>query len=275
MRKPGRRTRAVATGAAVVAVYLVSVLVSARLSVLARRPLLDGFTPPPPYRWVKPPEDLAATNVPPEEATVAISLSGTTAGAGVYGTKDMQVNLVLEPNAFQPGTAGPVSLAIRPLDPAPLAPLPSPVTVAGNVYLLEAKAKDGTPVAALRNPGHLVLAYPVPSHEAIGATHALFRSPDGRAWTKLDSQDSPASQQASSDVTQFGYFAVGTTGRPPTAKKKSPLAGLVAGIGAGVVVVGAAIGYGVRRRREAAKRRRRALQRRSPKRGQGGGHSKR
>jgi hypothetical protein len=79
------RVRAAALGAAAVGVYLAGALVSGNLSVTARRPLLDGVTPPPPYRYVSPPPE-ATTKEKPASAELTINLGPPELGAGLYSS---------------------------------------------------------------------------------------------------------------------------------------------------------------------------------------------
>ena len=123
-------------GVLVVAAYLVATAVSGRLTPLARRPLLDGFVPPPPYRWVSPPPDLASSNKRPGVGRFSIDLDPTTGSqANVFSTPDTQVSLALAQGAIPPraGDAA-VALLIAPLAARGDASLPPAVEIAGNVY---------------------------------------------------------------------------------------------------------------------------------------------
>jgi hypothetical protein len=252
--RPATRARAAAYGAAVIALYLVSALVSGRITVLARRPLLDGFTPPPPYRYVNPPPD-AISKEKPESATLPVKLTPPDLGAGVFSTKDQQATLVTEPGVFPAGTQGPVTITIEPLDPAGYARAPKGSRVAGNVYRFQAKAKDGTALDALTKPAHLVLVYPATGAAVFTAKHTLLTSKDGRSWRTLESNDAPATQQVSGDVTALGYFAVAQAGE----EKKGINPGIIIGaIAGGVAAVGGVLWYVQLRRKEAARRRARA-----------------
>jgi hypothetical protein len=251
-----RRSTAILAGIAVVAVYIASAAVSGRLSVLARRPLLEGTGPPPPYRWVDPPPDLAASNQKPQSLKVSIKLAKPEQGAGVYSTPDMQAVLVVEPGAFPGPETEILTLTITPLDPAKYPTPPADMTIAGNVYKVEALTRGGVP-ASPTGIAHFVLTYPLIDARVFSSRHTLLSSPDGQTpWTALKGSDSPAAQQVAADVTTLGFFAVGTE-KPPAAKKKSgPSAGVV--IIAVVSVIGAGVvALTVRQRRLAARRRRR------------------
>ena len=71
-----RRALLFGLGAAVL--YVAGTALSGSLGPLARRPLLDGFAPPQPYRWVSPPPNLAAGNKPPASAVVSLQLDPQT-----------------------------------------------------------------------------------------------------------------------------------------------------------------------------------------------------
>jgi hypothetical protein len=192
--------------------------VSGRLSPLARRPLLDGFVPPPAYRWVSPPPDLASSNKRPAAGRFSIDLDPTTGSqANVFSTADTQVSLALGRGAIPPrGGDTTVALLIAPLAPREDASLPPRMDIAGNVYRITATYQpSGAPVGQFRQSGQLVLAYPLPSG-ALAFRHSLVRSADGRSWTAVRSTDSIGQQLVQADVNQVGYFAAAqsTSGTP-------------------------------------------------------------
>ena len=101
-----RSRTAVLAGIGIAVLYLAGAALSGRVSPLARRPLLDGLAPPVPYRWVKPPPDLAASNKPPASLRASVKLTPTGSQIGAFATSDGQVNLVLSEGAV-PARAGP------------------------------------------------------------------------------------------------------------------------------------------------------------------------
>jgi hypothetical protein len=203
--------RALVLGLVIAGVYVVMSAVGGRLSPFARRPILDGFAPPPPYRWVSPPPDLASTNKPPATGRFTLRLDPATGSkADVFSTADGQVSLALGEGAI-PARAGQdsVALTITPMAPAAGAEVPRKLQIAGNAYRIAAQYQpSGTPVVRLRSPARLVLAYPLPIDVAV-YHHTLLHSKDGSSWTTLRSTDSLVGQLVHADVGELGFFSVG------------------------------------------------------------------
>ena len=203
--------RALLVGLSVVAAYVVLAGVSGRLTPLARRPLLDGFAPPPPYNYVSPPPDLASTNKRPAAGRFTIALDPTAGSEPkVVATTDFQASIALAQGAIAPHAGdSSVSLAITPMAPSSSVALPSGLQMAGNVYRFTATYRpSGDPVTRLRQDAQLVLAYPLRSH-TLAFRHTLLSSPDGRSFTAVTSTDSIAQQLVQGNVRELGYFAVG------------------------------------------------------------------
>ncbi len=72
------RRRSLVLGAIVVGAYLVVLAVTVGLRDDHVRPLYDGFTPPPSYRWVDPPSFFSSGNVEPKPAVTTIRLGTAT-----------------------------------------------------------------------------------------------------------------------------------------------------------------------------------------------------
>jgi hypothetical protein len=259
------RGRALAAGLVVTGLYVVLGAVSGHLSPLARRPLLDGFAPPPPYRWVRPPPSLVSTNKKPSSGRFAIALTAAGSEAGVFSTDDSQASLALGPGAIKP-TPGEVSalLQIVPLAPTPGVSVPSRMVIAGNVYRLTGVYRPGgSPVGKLKDPGQMVLAYPAAT-DALLHRHTLLRSADGRSWTAVESIDSIAQQLVQGNVGELGYFAAGqaTSGRPRHTSKGTIVYRVI--LIAGIAAIVAAIGLAELRIRRRRRRPRRPRPRRRP-----------
>jgi hypothetical protein len=212
-----RATVALLVGAGIVAVYLAGAVVSGRASILARRPLLDGLAPPPPYRWVNPPAELAASNRPPASTRFTVSLTASGSQLGAFSTSDGQLNLVLSEGAVpaRPGQTG-VEVAVDPVDPATLGPVPAGLVGAGNAYRIQASYRpSGERVEALGGQSSIGLVYPLLSTAvADPGGHVVLSSADGRAWERLESTDTPGTHQVSAGLARTGYVQVGV---PPAA----------------------------------------------------------
>jgi hypothetical protein len=207
-----RRLIVSAAGLALVGAYLVGAWASGRLDPFARRPVLDGFAPPPPYRWVSPPPDLAASNEQPASvsATVAFSSDGESEAAAI-STPDLQASLFVVGRAFPSRTgARGVAVDVRPRAPRPGGSLPDDVEIDGNVYAFSARYEpNGGPLGgALRRKARVVLVYPSPPPEG-RFEHVLLSSPDGRTWRSVPTRVATAQHQAAADVSELGFFAMG------------------------------------------------------------------
>src|SRR5947209_20633268 len=71
LTRPTALDRRLLIGAALVALYLAAAALTLP-GPLGLRPLFDGFSGPPPYRWVSPPKELAAGNQKPTNLTKTI-----------------------------------------------------------------------------------------------------------------------------------------------------------------------------------------------------------
>ena len=226
--------RALLAGLGAAVLYLAGAALSGSLSPLARRPLLDGFAPPPAYRWVSPPPALAAGNKRPASAAVSLQLDPQTGSeASVLTTSDVQVSLALSMGAF-PAVEGKTSvqLSAQPLDPSRFAAPPPGWLFVGNVYRIRAAYLPGGPEApTLRIPGLLALFYPgLPDN--LLHRHTILASADGSSWRAIHTTDSAAQQQASADVRSLGYFAVAASGagKPKTTSRGTILYYAILGV---------------------------------------------
>ena len=203
-----RSRTAVLVGIGVAVLYLAGAALSGRASMLARRPLLDGLAPPVPYRWVKPPPDLAASNKAPASLRFEVELDASGSRLGAFSTSDGQVNLVLGEDAV-PAMQGQrsVAVSIEPVDPATLGPVPAELVVAGNAYRIQAGYRpSGARVEALRGRSSVGLVYPLlATPVANPAGHVVLASADGRGWRRLQSTDTPGVHQVSAGLDRTGY----------------------------------------------------------------------
>ena len=202
--------------------YLAGAAVSGRASILARRPLLDGLAPPTPYRWVSPPPDLAASNKPPASTRFTLELTPDGSRLGAFSTSDGQINLVLSEGAVpaRPGQTG-VEVAVDPVDPATLGPVPSGLVSAGNAYRIQASYQpSGREVEALGGQSSVGLVYPLlATAVADPGGHMVLSSADGRGLggppEHRHPRDPPGERRADQDRVRPGRGAAvgGRVGR--------------------------------------------------------------
>jgi hypothetical protein len=203
-----RSRTAVLAGIGIAVLYLAGAALSGRASPLTRRPLLDGLAPPVPYRWVKPPPDLAASNKPPASLRASVKLTATGSQIGAFATSDGQINLVLSEGAV-PAQAGQTSVAVSidPVDPATLAPAPPGLLVAGNAYRIQAAYRPSSArIDTLGGRSSVGLVYPLLATAiASPSGHLVLASADGRGWQRLQSTDTPGTHQVSAGLATTGY----------------------------------------------------------------------
>ena len=202
-----RRTVFVA-GAVAVAAYAALAGLSGHLSPLARGSILDGIGPPQAYRWVSPPPDLAPTNQRPSSGMFHVPLDANGSRPEVFVTSDNQVTVIVPKQAFaQKAGQIEVTLSVTPLDPAKLSSPGKALTIFGNAYRLKAIYQPSGDAVSLASPLDLVLLYPVTTN-LHAATHQLYTTPDGKAWTKQEGSDSLAQQQAEGPMPTLGDVLV-------------------------------------------------------------------
>ena len=236
------RRRAVAWGIAILVAYAVLAAWSGWLTPLARGPLLDGLAPVN-YRWVSPPAELEATNQEPTSGRFVLPLGEEGTGTQVVFTSDSQVTVIVDDGSIGPASGERSAvLLVDPVDPALLQPPGSGLVAFGNAYELRARFRPSNdPIRSLDGPIQVLLAYP--STATLHAnTHELLYSPDGEVWEPLETTDSPAQQQAETDVPGLGYVVVAgvpasqPAGRPDAASSTPPLAVALL-VAAGVVLM--------------------------------------
>ena len=253
------RTRAIGLGLLVVVLYGAGALLSSSLSPLARRPLLDGFVPPAPYNWVRPPPELAASNVKPLPGMLRLRIGPDGSRGGFFATGDAQVSLVLPVAAFPaaPG-ADAVTVQIEPVDPSRVGTAPDDLIVTGNAYRISATYQPSNDRATLEKTIGVVMVYP--DLGTVFNQHAVLVSPDGTDWTRAEpSRDQHATRQVQGRIRTLGYVAVAARPLPGgSGGRGSPGEGIpfsVVFIVAGIVllVVGVFLMGGGRRPRPGAR----------------------
>ena len=201
------RRRALVWGAVAAASWISLAAVSASLSPLARRPLLDGLVTGVDYRWADPPAALAPTNVPPSGAEFDLGFRGGTSEADVVFTPDNQVTIVAPEGVVTDDRARTLRLALTPGAPSSVGPLPGELEPFGNVVRIEATITPGDDVQRFDAPMTVVLVYPATPN--LHATeHELLWSADGATWTPLDTTDSLGAQQAQGEIDAPGFVVV-------------------------------------------------------------------
>lgn len=238
---------AIGVGLLAALAYVGLAAVTFSLRPLSGRPVLDGLAPPPPYRWVSPPEALARTNIPPEPADFSIPLNDAGSEPGVFSTPDLQLSASFPTGTFRPveGQRS-IMLTATPLAPADVGPPPPGLEIKGNVVRLEGRLRpsDAT-VEEFALPAQLALTYPAEPDGALLA-YTVVSSADGRTWRRLKTIDSPAQHRAGADFRSFGYFAVAA---PP--RSGGPSVVLVAAVVGGALAMAAVVALVLwRRRRE-------------------------
>lgn len=226
------RRRVVIAGACAIGVFIAGAALSGSLSPLARRPLLDGLSAPPPYNYVDPPAG-APSRRQPASGTFDVKLSPAGSKADVFATGDVQFTLVAERGMAAPndGDAA-VVLEAQPLDPATTGALPDDLDPQGNVYRLSGSYEpSGRALRRFSSPSQVILAYP--AQPGAHQKHTLLFSSDGRRWKPLSTTDVPNLQQVGADIQAPGYVVVAA---PPAVAIASPSPGGVGGEGIPVVV---------------------------------------
>ena len=269
MRRP---RRVLLAGLGVCVVYVLTAILIGRGHLAARRPLLDGFAPPPPYRWVQPPPALAATNKKPVGGRFTLDLDPQTGtSANVFTTKDTQASIALGQGAIRPLSGDTsVGITITPLATTGFGSPPPAWTIAGNVYQITAAYEpSGTPVRTLHEAAQIVLTYP--GVQGVHYSHVVLASQDRKTWTAITGIDSSFQELIQVYASTLGYFAVGRSASGSIQHRSLwSRIGSVALIVGGVVVLALLFVVGevrYRRRhraRQAAPRRPRPPKRRPP-----------
>jgi hypothetical protein len=234
----GPRRGVLVSGLGVTLAYLGLATLSGHLSLLARRPLLDGYQGAPLYRWVSPPPELAATNVPPAAGEFTVPLTERGSRPDVLTTDDAQATVILTEGTFPPADEqDEVKLTIDPLDPANLSPPDPPLRIVGNVYRIEARYEpSGERVRAIESPLEVILIYPLTSDASVGQ-HRVIASKDGMRWIlPVEGTDSPGIQQTEAPVGSLGYVAAGGDLRPATSAPIPPTTGENTTLGIALIV---------------------------------------
>ena len=238
--------RPLALGLAAGALYAV---VAVSTLLLADRPLLplfDGLAPPPPYRWVKPPPELASSNEQPASITREAPLGPEGSPFLNVTPEDAQAVVVMEAGAVAanpPDTS--VRVAVTPHDSGTLGGLPPGLTAVSNAYEVAITYQPSGAVPTLRAGVASSVAL-----TAAGFSDVMLYSPDGASWTRRpDPEPLLGGHGLKATLEAPGYFLVTSIDRSPSGKT-SPLVYVLL-LGAPVVLV--VVLVIVKKRRDAAR----------------------
>lgn len=244
-------------------VGVVLVVVYAAMAFVTQgRPLFDGFAPPTPYRWVKPPPEFT-DNQPPEAAQRTIPLSEQGSEAANASTTDAQIIVTLPQGAVAahpPDTA--LQLTITPRDAAAVAPLPAELRAVSNAYQVAMVYQPSqAPVPQVNQAAIIALT------AASEGDGLLYLPPGAQQWQTVPSRAFGNTHGRTASFPGPGHYLV--TASPAVTTTKAPGASTPGGSGGVLAVViisavAAAVGGAmtVRNRRQAAARRSRQQRRR-------------
>lgn len=204
------------------------------------RPLYDGGAPPPPYRFVTPPDAFKADNQKPTTTTKTFPVKAGRSPSQAIASDDSQASIVFSDGGFVvPKGATGVEVTITPLDPATKPAAPKGLALEGNAYRFDAVYLPSRDPLTLTSPcpevtscATIILRWP------LTGTHLLKE--DAGAWktvTGVQHLPSP-SFQIYGNVESLGtYIAAGVPTEMPS---NDSLANVLA-LALGVVAVIAAV----------------------------------
>lgn len=230
-------------GLALVGVYAVAAVATHRLALDGTRPLFDGFAPRAPYRWVKPPPELAAGNMPPQPVERTIPLGAQGNDPANASTADAQFIVTLPSSAVAahpPDTA--LGLKVTPLDAGTLGPLPPERTIVSNAYQVEIAYQPSQEAVTQ------VAASATVALTANSLGDVLLYSPDGQAWQEINSRAFGATDGLTGQFRGAGYYLITASPKatasttiapsPGKATSGSPVVAIVVAVFAGAAVFG-------------------------------------
>jgi hypothetical protein len=180
----------------------------------------DATGPPPPYRWISPPPNLAHGNLPPAPGHLTLKTGSNhqvDPGTVFSGEAQPQASLSFLPGSF------PAAVTID-ITPEATFPPTTGLQCETNVYLVAASQP-------LQKEALIDLSY----SDAVPAPSDIYRAPaDGGEWTKIGSSGGAAFQIAAR-TTALGYFA----GCFPAGSLNPPRAGPTIGGGQTLPIVAA------------------------------------
>ena len=212
--KPDAR-RPLAVGLGLGALYAIVAVATLLLADRPLLPLFDGLAPPPPYRWVKPPPEVAADNQQPTSAQREAPLGPEGSPFLNVTPEDGQAVVVLEAGAVPPNPPETgVRVAVTPHDAGTLGDLPDGLTAASNAYQvaisLPAVGSGGDDGAVHH---HGVVGRP--DRRRAERRHALSR-PTATNWTRRpDPEPLLGGHGLKTPLETPGYYLVASIDRSP------------------------------------------------------------
>jgi len=203
------KVRRLSAGVAIAVLYVVVAQLSFRSGLAPTRPLYDGTGPPPPYRWVTPPAELAATNTKPSSGSGTTPIGPKSAPAYNINTDDGQASIIFPPDGIVVVSGQKsVKLTITPLDPAKVAPPPPNLDYDGNAYeIMGIYQPSGNPIQIPNVACSLTQANACATivlRYAFNATK-LYRL-EGQTWTEVPSQRAGSALQIYGNTNTLGTF---------------------------------------------------------------------
>lgn len=252
-------------GVALLALYAAVAIVTHGLSSRPGRPLFDGFAPPAPYRWVKPPPEFT-DNQPPEPAERTIPLSDQGSEAANASTTDAQIIVTLPQGAVAshpPDTA--IRLTIKPLDAAAVAALPAGLRAVSNAYEVSIVYQPSqTPVPGV-NPAAIIAL--TAASDGDGLQHL---PPGAQQWQAVQSRAFGNTHGQTGPFQGPGHYVVTASAAVTTTATTIPQKGGSGGVVLALVIVAVVASVGgvvaVRSRRKAAAKRTRQQRRNAARR---------
>ncbi len=241
--------RPLVVGLALGALYAIVAVATLLLADRPLLPLFDGLAPPPPYRWVKPPPEVAADNRQPTAAQREAPLGPEGSPFVNVTPEDGQAVVVLEAGAVPPKPPETtVLVSVTPYDAGTLGDLPDDLTAASNAYqVVIAYKPSGAVVATVRSP-------PASSVSLTGAglSDVMLYSLDGETWTRLsDPEPLLGGHGLKTPLEAPGYYLVASIDRSPDGGMSPAVYVLL--LGTPVVAVVALVAVKRRRDEERAK----------------------
>ncbi len=199
--------RAVRAGAGLALLYVLVALATGRLASRPVLPLFDGFVPPTPYAWVKPPPERAGDNVAPKPTERQISVVDDGAPASNVSTDDAQAIVGLDKGSV-PANPPDTSITVRvvPVDSGTLGPLPAGLRAVSNAYQVAISYRpSGTTLTRLPAKGTIALT-------AAERGDRLLFSADGQSWQETVFRPYGQDNGVFTELDTAGWFVVASSG---------------------------------------------------------------